>query len=386
MWSRLFLVIFLLLEVKALGASGKLLPISAPRPEYPYEARSRHITGEGICVLAIDHSTGAVTDASMRQSTGSSILDNAVISTLRQWKFEPNLDAQRVEITVTFTATGATMGEPSIANRETAATPERAALPTAAPQLPSAENRLRFARLTQPVKIKVAYGETMLPAGMKLPLKSAGASILKVEYMGEEQTIPAESAQIEEAPAASQKPVLRKPPEASVARESPAEDASTLGLEAHEIGTADGTVNRWFVDWDYYSRDFHREKRLLITVRDFSRKISQVTVHVYFIGHPMERATPLFVYGHSAVPVELKGKLEVSGAVDAPPLPGHASQIGTYRHVHGSDIDGWIVIGEAFGHPFQVRASRQGLLDLAERNPQQLDAMLRDYASTKGHH
>src|SRR5437660_10064230 len=81
----------------------------------------------------------------------------------------------------------------------------------------------------------------------------------------------------------------------------------------HEIGTGDGTYNRWFVDWDYYSRDFVRQKRLLITVRDFSRQVPEITVHAYLIGHPMGREAPLFVYGHAIIPVALNGNLEVSG-------------------------------------------------------------------------
>ena len=111
-------------------------------------------------------------------------------------------------------------------------------------------------------------------------------------------------------------------------------------------------------------------------------------MHVYIIGCiRWSKATPLFVYGHSAIPVEMKWQTSrQADAVDAPPLPGHASQIGTSRHVRGSDIDGWIVIGEAFCHPFQIRASRQALFDLGERNPQQLDAMVKDYAATSRHH
>jgi len=393
MFPRLSVLLVLLLMGARSWAADKLLPVSAPRPEYPYEARSRHITGDGICVLTVDRSSGAVTDATLRKSTGSSILDNAVSSALRQWRFEPGLRTKKIEVPVSFTMTGATVGDPVAVDSEIAKKHEpkpdpQSVVPSpAVPHQPSpGRSPTRFAKLTKPLKIKIAYGETTLPAGLQLPLASADGAALKVEYMGHEETIPAESAQIEEAPAAIQRLVLEKPAEAKPAREAPVEDASTLGLEAHEIGTADGTVNRWFTDWDTYSRDFRRQKRLLITVRDFSRKVSQVTVHVYFIGHPMERATPLFVYGHSAVPVELKGNLEVSGAVDAPPLPGHTLQIGTYHYVRGSDIDGWIVIGEAFAHPFQVRASRQGLLDLAERNPQQLEEMLKDYASKKGHH
>lgn len=158
---------------------------------------------------------------------------------------------------------------------------------------------------------------------------------------------------------------------------------SSLSVEAHEIGTADGTVNRWLVDWDYYSRDFTRQKKLQITVRDFSRKVPSVTVHVYFVGHPMGAAEPLFVYGHAAIPVELHGNLEVKGAVDAPPLRARVNRVGNWEFARGADIDGWIVIGEHDGKPFHARASRQKLLDLAEKDRATLDAMVAEYEETK---
>ena len=159
--------------------------------------------------------------------------------------------------------------------------------------------------------------------------------------------------------------------------------AGSLSVEAHEIGTADGTVNRWYVDWDTFSRDFMRRKKLQITVRDFSRKVQSVTVHVYFIGHPMGNAEPLFVYGHATIPVELHGNLEVKGAVDAPPIKARMTKIDGFEHVAGVDIDGWIVIGEYEGKPFQVRASRQKLLDLAEKERPTLDAMVAEYEETR---
>ena len=162
-------------------------------------------------------------------------------------------------------------------------------------------------------------------------------------------------------------------------RARPRERLSGLSIEAHEVGTGDGTFNRWYIDPVTYSRDFLRQKTLLITVRDFSRSVPAVTIHVCFIGHPTEREVPLFVYGHVVVPVELKGDLEVSGTVDAPPLDAHITNLGGVRYVHGSDIDGWIVVGEVSNQWFQVRASRQRLLDLAERKPEQLAEMIAAY-------
>src|SRR5438128_5634666 len=56
-----------------------------------------------------------------------------------------------------------------------------------------------FVVLTQPVKVKIAYGETVLPAGMKLPVVSSDAASVRVKYMGEVQTIPISAARFETA-------------------------------------------------------------------------------------------------------------------------------------------------------------------------------------------
>jgi hypothetical protein len=167
------------------------------------------------------------------------------------------------------------------------------------------------------------------------------------------------------------------PPFANRARQA----ADGLSLEAHEVGTGDGTYNHWYIDAANYSRHFQRQKTLLIAVRDFSRSVPRVTVQVYFIGHPAERDVPLFVYGHVTVPVDLNGNLEVSGTVEAPVLDGHVTNIGNLRLVRGSDIDGWIVVGEVNSQRFQVRASRQRLFDLAEHSPERLAEMVARYDS-----
>jgi TonB family protein len=90
-----------------LSASGaKALAISAPRPEYPYEARSRRIMGSGVCVVTVDTPSGNVTDATMAQSIGNSILDNSAVSAFRRWRFKPGT-VSKVRIPITFTMTGA---------------------------------------------------------------------------------------------------------------------------------------------------------------------------------------------------------------------------------------------------------------------------------------
>jgi protein TonB len=96
--------------VKAPGpmsmSRAKALALYAPRPQYPYEARSRHVTGSGVIVAQVDAASGNVTSASVSQSTGSSILDNAATSAFRQWRFRPGT-VSKVNIPITFTMTGA---------------------------------------------------------------------------------------------------------------------------------------------------------------------------------------------------------------------------------------------------------------------------------------
>lgn len=156
-----------------------------------------------------------------------------------------------------------------------------------------------------------------------------------------------------------------------------------LSLEAHETGTADGTVTRWYIAPDLYARDFNRQKRILVIVRDLSKQVSSVAIQVYFIGHPMGNSEPLFVYGYVSVPVEFRGNLEIKGTIDAPSIRASVRNYGGVGHVSGGDIDGWIAIGEYEGKPFQVRASRQKLLDLAEYDRATLDAMVAEYDRQK---
>jgi TonB family protein len=88
-------------------SGAKAIAIFAPKPEYPYEARSRHVTGSGVAVLSVDTASGNVTDASMAQSIGSPILDNSTVSTFRRWRFAPGKCAPKVKVPITYTMTGA---------------------------------------------------------------------------------------------------------------------------------------------------------------------------------------------------------------------------------------------------------------------------------------
>jgi TonB family protein len=75
-------------------------------PDYPYEARSRHIAGSGIAVIIVDPNSGLAVDAMMEQSIGNPILDNSTVSAFRRWRFKPGTPRQ-VRIPITFVLTGA---------------------------------------------------------------------------------------------------------------------------------------------------------------------------------------------------------------------------------------------------------------------------------------
>jgi TonB family protein len=92
--------------VAASLSSARVLALSAPRPEYPYEARRQHLTGSGVAVLLVDPASGAVTNVTIARSTGSAILDSAAISGFRRWRFKPGT-VSKVNAPITFTLTGA---------------------------------------------------------------------------------------------------------------------------------------------------------------------------------------------------------------------------------------------------------------------------------------
>ena len=91
---------------RGVSGSPKAFAVTAPRPEYPYEARRQRLTGSGIATLTIESATGAVVNVTMSRSTGSVVLDNATISGFRRWRFRPGT-VSRVQTPITYTLTGA---------------------------------------------------------------------------------------------------------------------------------------------------------------------------------------------------------------------------------------------------------------------------------------
>jgi len=74
--------------------AAQAMAVSAPLPEYPYQAKRANITGSGICVMTIDTASGKVTDAIMTQSTGDATLDKVTTNTFRRWRFKPGTVSQ----------------------------------------------------------------------------------------------------------------------------------------------------------------------------------------------------------------------------------------------------------------------------------------------------
>ena len=87
-------------------SGAKAVAIFAPKPDYPYEARSHHITGSGVADVDVDSATGSVINVTMGASTGNSMLDNAALAAFRRWQFQPGTPV-KVKIPITFTIAGA---------------------------------------------------------------------------------------------------------------------------------------------------------------------------------------------------------------------------------------------------------------------------------------
>ncbi len=85
---------------------ARVSAVSAPRLEYPYEARRQKITGSGIVVITVDPVSGSVTNVVMEASTGNPVLDNAAITGFRRWRFKPGI-VSKVRSPITYTLTGA---------------------------------------------------------------------------------------------------------------------------------------------------------------------------------------------------------------------------------------------------------------------------------------
>jgi TonB family protein len=88
------------------SSAARVSALTAPRLEYPYEARRQKITGSGIAALTVDPVSGSVTSVMMEVSTGSPVLDNAAVTGFHRWRFKPGT-VSKVKLPITYTLTGA---------------------------------------------------------------------------------------------------------------------------------------------------------------------------------------------------------------------------------------------------------------------------------------
>ena len=75
--------------------------ISHPTPEFPSEARRRHLSGTGVFEMDIGWETGKVSSVTVLSSTGYPILDHAAVKTLKLWTFRPHT-ISGVKMPITF--------------------------------------------------------------------------------------------------------------------------------------------------------------------------------------------------------------------------------------------------------------------------------------------
>ena len=81
-------------------AVQKHLLLKTPRPEYYYEARSRHIQGSGVFDLRFDYETGHLREVHIVQAMPDPLLQKATIEALKQWQAKPrSLHTMRLPVT-----------------------------------------------------------------------------------------------------------------------------------------------------------------------------------------------------------------------------------------------------------------------------------------------
>jgi TonB family protein len=63
----------------------------APEPELPRAAFVQCPAGNGLFVIDINYGSGFADGVRVVRSTGCPVIDKAVVSTLRQWRFMPHV-------------------------------------------------------------------------------------------------------------------------------------------------------------------------------------------------------------------------------------------------------------------------------------------------------
>src|SRR5437899_1002021 len=89
---------------KLAAADAKAATLTSSKPVYPLAARKQHWTGAGVFVCHI-RPDGTVASVDVLRSTGHQVLDQAAITALRQWRFQPG-DMKLVEVPLSFWMNG----------------------------------------------------------------------------------------------------------------------------------------------------------------------------------------------------------------------------------------------------------------------------------------
>ncbi len=84
---------------------ARALATYTPMPQYPLQARAKHLQGAGMVRLDVDKRTGNVTSARMLQRTLHQILDDEALKAFRAWRFQPG-SVSVVRIPVRFVGMG----------------------------------------------------------------------------------------------------------------------------------------------------------------------------------------------------------------------------------------------------------------------------------------
>jgi TonB family protein len=79
-----FCIVITTLSAPAQSSDAAL--ISAPRPDYPEEASTRHVFGCGLYQIDIDFKTGAVSKVEVLKSAGHPLLNRAAVDGLLRWR------------------------------------------------------------------------------------------------------------------------------------------------------------------------------------------------------------------------------------------------------------------------------------------------------------
>jgi TonB family protein len=86
------------------SAEVKAATVSSPQPVYPLAARKQHWTGAGdfVCHIRAD---GTVASVDVRRSTGHQVLDQAAITALQHWRFQPGT-MKSINVPINFRMNG----------------------------------------------------------------------------------------------------------------------------------------------------------------------------------------------------------------------------------------------------------------------------------------